>query len=746
MQPTSSTSSSSIGSTSSSSASAATASAATANPISSVATQSFATIQSDRKNIESKPIEASKLHIDPKILELLKKEIKISLTPEAILEVLERHVGSNHDQIVLAIYHLSKNTLPEFEAKCNQVLLKLVAKRFSEKPTTTDSIKRKCEDINRSNSAAESDSIKRKREDKNRSNAEIVKFARTNKLNEVNLLMMFREFKDDSDLFLSMIPMFFGKEDHLKVTKFYRERFFASGGNLEEAFKSSKLAKTILKSTEKDEKVSASSKVTITEIKVQPLSSIRKPSSTSSSSSSSMQTEFLNNYEFSEYRGITLTGASVRPADLFLQAIFGENTFTPPGFKGFFKFNNPDERTALLMTMPDDTVFKFSAKNKKGTIHSVNDCEYVPEGDLTELYGSNEIEISKKELIATLEDVQIYTSSDLPLQFLCGFKKAIKKDHPFDTLPRAGANPILLSDLRSIQFPETTKFLSRVEQSFKISETEKNKTNEFGFENQDSFKSLLNSTLYQIGSMVVRSSPYRLFVDGSMKLRTRKAGANDALKQIDVATIRELDSPKSPKNNTQNIVKRTFITAFAAAGSGYIFFPTISAVWTYLYWKAFIEVVIEIGEPFKTIYVNPFEDPINPMNIDLRLTLVTYKSVLSKSNPKGLANLEKVQLFDTKMDILQHAHDQKKCYPTETVSIVNITDPDVTLGTCTGMHVLKQPAGSGSDENYAAAGTTLLTHLKKEISSIDSTKMFQVSAEKGKVTLTSKAQLEAAKK
>jgi hypothetical protein len=477
------------------------------------------------------------------------------------------------------------------------------------------------------------------------------------------------------------------------------------------------------------------------------------------------RTSTFKGYRFADYSNLTLTGMSVRPADMFLEAVFGSNKVPQPGTAALFHFKQEDGTLKTLESLDPTKVFKFSAQGKKGIGRlNVEGQEYHSQ-DISEVYGDGEVEVSAAEIRKMLGSFKIYTP--LPLNFFIGLKEAMRIDmlntgNTNQILPGTDAAPLLLSELRT-RYPETDKFLRKIEAALKVQESReaehtrklqyliavlgngkgaeirendsdvgkktsgrtKAPVNEYGFAFVEDYTELLNYTLYQIGSLVVRSADNIIFVDGDMRLRPRKAGENDMVRQIDLSGIRGMLAAKTPKEYNQRILKRAFMSAFAAGEKGKIIFPAVGlGVWggdPDVYWRAFLDATIAAENHFQDIYVLPSHQAtersrngffVGATGNEFELLLEEYRNTYKKDG-RALAKLRKVQIYFDK-DILQFAQRLKEHFPDECISYVNASDPDVTLGFCTGMYVLNWPHFPTTEENFAAASAGLLMHLLRD--------------------------------
>jgi hypothetical protein len=101
----------------------------------------------------------------------------------------------------------------------------------------------------------------------------------------------------------------------------------------------------------------------------------------------------------------------------------------------------------------------------------------------------------------------------------------------------------------------------------------------YGFENKESADFILNLDIYQVGSMVVKTEDYRIFIDGNGKILDRKENQNDSINLINACGIRSFHNGRDEEDKrdqiNQSIMKETFKTSLLAASNGYIVFPAV---------------------------------------------------------------------------------------------------------------------------------------------------------------------------
>jgi hypothetical protein len=275
------------------------------------------------------------------------------------------------------------------------------------------------------------------------------------------------------------------------------------------------------------------------------------------------------------YPDTSLTSLSIRPANLFYQALLGPGAVTKPGSGKLFAFRRPFRviRRQIHEANPDSVV-SFSAKSIPAKIHSrergVTD---IP--DLAALHGDAVYRISYGELASTLASQKIFVAPTLPLPFYQALKEALLQDG-IVTLPGDKGNPVKLSAIKS-------RFTRVI-----VKDAAKN-YQKYGFQTKQDCLSLLDLTFYQLGALVVKREDYRIFIDGNGKILERNPGDPDAIRLINACGIRGIQSTPRTKISNQSIMKQTFQTALIAAESGLAIFPAVGmGVWRGdpdLYWS-----------------------------------------------------------------------------------------------------------------------------------------------------------------
>lgn len=231
-------------------------------------------------------------------------------------------------------------------------------------------------------------------------------------------------------------------------------------------------------------------------------------------------------------------------------------------------------------------------------------------------------------------------------------------------------------------------------------------------------------TLYQIGSMVVKTEDYRIFADGKGHILERNIGQKDAIRLINACGIRGVHRDETPQKFNKGIMKETFKTALNAAESGISLFPAVGmGVWggnPDLYWPAFLDAVISSENRLEAICVNPrhrslWKDKLTRLKShetggldgnEFQIYLDDYKKHYA-DNHEAIFKLNKiVNLYHKKTDLLQLAYNFKKAFPEKIISLFNASDPDVTLGYHVTEYMNNLLHVDTTEENYGALGTS----------------------------------------
>lgn len=403
------------------------------------------------------------------------------------------------------------------------------------------------------------------------------------------------------------------------------------------------------------------------------------------------------------FAGTTLTSATVRPSNLFFNALLGDNPTTQPGSGELFAFRAPhDEIRDQIDAQDPNGVVAVTARGAAGQIYSRATGGRVNIPDLAALYGPATCRLSYAEIQSTLESQKIYTAPLLPRAFYTALKTAMEQDGVV-ILPGNDGGPRKVSQLNT---PRCQALIADVRNHFA----------NYGFDAIDDCNRLLDFTLYQLGALVVKTEDFRIFLDGNGKIRERNPGEQDAIRLINACGIRGIHATPSPSNKT--IMTQAFQVALHSAESGHVVFPAVGmGVWggdPNLYWRAFLDAVIEGGTALEKIFVNPGHQttrtggPYNGHNgNEFQIILDEYRANAARSgDAAAIANLAKiVNLFGRKTDVVHLSHNLKAAFPDKIISLFNASDPDVTLGNHVGEYVNNLAHATTTEENYTALGT-----------------------------------------
>ena len=287
------------------------------------------------------------------------------------------------------------------------------------------------------------------------------------------------------------------------------------------------------------------------------------------------------------YPNTNLTAVTVRPANLFFDALLGPNCTTKPGSGSFSRSRiSPRCRNSTNMSMKPNYAVKneiffygqaedvvvFMHKAHSGGIRSEDGSSNLV-SDLADLYGNATYRISGGRNPVDLVSQKIYSAPLLPLEFYRALKDAMDMDR-IVILPGNDSAPLKLSALNT---PNCRAFITR------FTSIRKN----MGLQIHQEWNGLSNLSLYQIGALVVKSEDFRIFLDANGKIRERQPGEQDAIRLINACGIRGIGATPSPMN--QPIMTQTFRTALQAAESGFVIFPAVGmGIWggdPALYWR-----------------------------------------------------------------------------------------------------------------------------------------------------------------
>lgn len=425
----------------------------------------------------------------------------------------------------------------------------------------------------------------------------------------------------------------------------------------------------------------------------------------------------FSNYAFACEPTTTLTSLSHRPSNLFFATLLGENKTTMPGSKNLFSFIDGNQKVReTILNLKDDEVIEFNAERKVNVYsrktkksksnfggYTIN-IALVGERNLNTYLGTDTFRISGKELKAHLQSQKVHLSPLLPKKFYLALKDALQKEQIIE-LPGDEEKMYTLERLAK-EYPQANHLFQKV------------KADPAKFDlTSDSFTSLMELTLYQLGSMVVKTENYYSFVGEGLKLRERLPNTNDSIMLISACGIRSFHSneTKNVKGNKDHardreIMKQTFKCALDAAKEGFALFPAVGmGVWAGdpgIYWRAFFDAIIASDNTLEYIFVNPGHRS-TPYGSYQGSNGNEFNEILAEygDNPK-LAKI--VNLFTQSTDLLLLAQNLKDQFPQKNVALFNASDPDVTLGNHVGEYVNNLCHANTTEENYAAAGSSCL--------------------------------------
>lgn len=429
-----------------------------------------------------------------------------------------------------------------------------------------------------------------------------------------------------------------------------------------------------------------------------------------------LKTSSFNSYAFENDQNVHLTDIGMRPANLFYKALFdGKDPTTQPGQPKLFQFPKPLSKIhQLIFQKPDSQVIQVKAiGEKKVDFYQRNDFGILPCGSekLESFLGTNTYKLSIKEIKEMLNSQRIYISPLIPKEFYLEVKKAMDLDNTV-ILPGTDNKPVIMHEiLSSNDASHLHTILKKVQ----------NDPKKYGFINNGvmlSFDQVLSLTLYQVGSMIVKTEDYRCFLGEGYRIAKREVGDKDAIRLISASGIRGFFATSSIPNNDKHqidhkIMKHTFKMALQSLGKeAYFVVPAVGmGVWRGdpdIYWRAFLDAVIEGGNNLENILINPrhqktrFGKYEGYTGEEFGIILAEYINTYPSNH-----NLKKIiNLFDHKTDLLLLAKNLKEAFPEKTIGLVNASDPDVTWGNHVGEYVLHICHASTTEENFAAAGTS----------------------------------------
>ncbi len=399
---------------------------------------------------------------------------------------------------------------------------------------------------------------------------------------------------------------------------------------------------------------------------------------------------------------IILTSPTVGPHNLFISALSQKTLKTTmPGSGKLYAFTTPQETVIdffeSLKAHPDRVV-EFNAVGKQGNATSSSNRSVVFENiALDRIYGTHTFRMTHNEVTELLKSQQIFLSPLIPRPFYLGLKKAMKQDNVIE-LPVASVG--------KQAGKATTKFI----------ESAKARPKDYGFKTQHELNAILSLTWYEMGSLVVKSEQYYLFIDIKGKIREREVAGTVPIHLINACGLRHFTS--SSNATREKVLPEMFKTALYAAQEGIVVFPAVGmGVWRgdpAVYWKAFFDAVLDSEMPIQKILINP-RHQITPQSSSKKYsgcngsefaTILEERRKVHAQDPAKLAKLNKiVNLYESQQDVLQLAHELQQAFPHIKVSLLNASDPDVTLGYHVGEYTNNVPHTFTTEENYTRAGT-----------------------------------------
>lgn len=401
-------------------------------------------------------------------------------------------------------------------------------------------------------------------------------------------------------------------------------------------------------------------------------------------------------------KGAGVLSTSLRPANFLIDAFFKGSSInvTKPGpwpSAKLFAFTTPLHQVAKFIAdkaeQSPEEIISFSANGYSGTM----DGHLIP--NLGEIYGSKISSFSRKEIKRIVDSQQIFLARYMPLSFYKGLKEAMAQD---------GIVMLPSCSLEEIRSMHCYLFLNQVA---------KNPLN-YGFQSNKHFSAFKKLSLYSLGAMVVKSQHFHVLANAHGKIIPRSPNASDQIELIDLCGLRDQHVSPLSCTDKQKLMKETFKAALLASGEGLVLFPAVGmGVWggdPAIYWNALCKAIEETDVPLKWIGVNPGHAP-TPRGKYKGKTGSEFQEVLTehikaaklRKDFHSLARLRKVyNLQRSGKDIVQLARSLKLRYPEWKVSLINASDPDVTLGNHVGEYtnVISRKCTT-TEENYTALGT-----------------------------------------
>lgn len=411
----------------------------------------------------------------------------------------------------------------------------------------------------------------------------------------------------------------------------------------------------------------------------------------------------FSNYCFESEPATSLTSLSHRPANLFFEALLGKDKTTMPGSSHLFSFVEGNQKVRQsILNLKDDAIIAFNG-DRQVKVYSPHQG-FLGERDLKSYLGTATFRISGRELKEQLESQQVHLSPLLPKKFYLALKEAMGKDKIVE-LPGHERDMYTMEKFAQT-YPHVKDFIQKV----------KDHPAHYGL-TPKSFNSLMELTLYQIGSMVVKTENYHCFVGKGLQLREREPNSRDAIMLISACGIRgfhtqENSQVKGNQNHERDreIMKHSFKCALDAAKDGFALFPAVGmGVWAGdpdVYWRAFFDAVIASDNQLEAIFVNPGHRETSQGKYKGR-DGDEFDEILAEygAHPK-LAKI--INLYSRGTDLLLLAQNLKNQFPAKNTALFNASDPDVTLGNHVGEYVNNLCHPNTTEENYGAAGSSCL--------------------------------------
>lgn len=402
----------------------------------------------------------------------------------------------------------------------------------------------------------------------------------------------------------------------------------------------------------------------------------------------------FNKYHF-EHFDVPVTNATQRPADIFMHAL------------GAFSSNGYYLISPAKLTIPPTITIDHTKFDTSIGLHTKKSRYDEPEIDRSSaitpaaLYGTNTFTISKEEIEAILKSQEIRIAYPMTVEFYKGLKAAMEADG-VHKLPH---------DLISGQLPTLEQWAAnhRNVKAFLENVTRNLSTYKLDSARLAKLKAL---SVWQLGSLVIKSEKFYSFVEaGTNKIRSREIGDQDSLNLISACGIKKFKS-HIDRTVCQEVITEMFKGVLDAAQSGVLVMPALGlGVWCgdpKTYWKAFFAAVQANGDKVKKIIVNPGSDKSTAV---FETELATFEAqnpaLKNKVTNKGVGE----------KDILSIAQQLKAKAPNLKVSVLNASDPDVTLGNVVGEYTYDYyNHSSTTEENFTAVGTNgiMFDHLIKK--------------------------------